>query len=174
MRTGYGLIDELAAGPLFARYCEAFPGAARDAGRMLRVAVQISRVERYEALLKRALRERAPVSDDEWHGLCRAVSWPRALPAWDRAPIEQWRLDWNPEATPGWPERYVGGCQIGPGSTLARPERRSAARVGVWWLKAIVVFTCTVVVGLSLPSFREADFSLAAAAYLLAVLVAAL
>jgi hypothetical protein len=121
MPTGYALISELAGSKLFGAYVRAFPAVARDdAGAVLRVAVQLGLVDRYQDLLKQALEERRPVAEADWHALCALVSWPRGLPAWDRAPIEQWRLDMNPDATPDWPEAYIGGCHFGRNSWIER------------------------------------------------------
>lgn len=114
IRTGYALIDELAATKPFGDYCCRFPAAARDAGAMLRVAVQLDLVEQFQARLERARRERRPVRDEEWHALLAQVSWPRPLPEWDRGPIGELKLLSNPAATPDWPEpEGVRGCRFG-------------------------------------------------------------
>lgn len=187
MRSGYAAIDELAGGELFGDYARAFPESSRDAGRMLRVAVQTDQVDRYQALLELALIDRRPVGDAQWHGLCAAVSWPRPLPEWDRAPIEQWRLDMNPDATPDWPEAYIGGCQIGhrhPNPWLERrpgllgwlfhdsppgksvPARRAS-------LKVLAIAICSALLGLALPGSDTLDYWVGMAAFLIALLTAA-
>lgn len=167
-------VDELAGGELFGEYVRAFSESSRDAGRMLRVAVQVGQVARYQALLVGALRDRKPVADEQWHGLCASVPWPRPLPAWDRAPIEQWRLDITPDATPDWPEKRLMGCHIGAGSPLAWPEEPTVRlRVGPW-LRAGVVAACAALLGLCLPSYTELGFWVGVAVFLLAVTVAAL
>lgn len=86
MQHGEALICELAAGRLFGEYVAAFPEASRDAGDMLRVAVQIGVVDEYQELLRRALEAKRPVRDEQWHALCALVSWPRSLPEWQREP----------------------------------------------------------------------------------------
>jgi len=184
MQPGYAVIDELAGGELFGAFARLFPESSRDAGRMLRVAVQIGQLERYQALLEGALRERKPVAEEQWHGLCASVSWPRALPAWDRAPIEQWRLDINPDATPNWPEARLMGCHIGAGSPYAWQQRdlprwlraprasspsmaraRSALRV-------LAIAIGATVLGLCLPGFETLDYWVGMAAFLVALIVA--
>lgn len=188
MRSGYAAISELAGGELFGAYARAFPDSSRDAGEMLRVAVQIGQVERYQALLELALRDRKPVADEQWHGLCASVSWPRPLAAWDRAPIEQWRLDMNTNATPDWPEAYIGGCRVGPKSPLAwsngdlprflrrdpepdsaRPRRSTIAIA----LRVLAIGICATVLGLALPGPGTLDHWLGLAAFFIALLVAA-
>ena len=186
MQPGYAAIDELGGGELFGAYARTFPKSSRDAGRMLRVAVQIGQLERYQALLEGALRDRKPVVEEQWHGLCASVSWPRALPAWDRAPIEQWRLDITPDATPDWPEERLMGCHIdiGAGGPLAwqqrdlprwlrdtRPPATSAARARVG-LKVLAIAICATVLGLCLPSYETLDYWVGMAAFLVALLVA--
>ncbi len=186
-RIGYAAIDELAGGELFGAYCSRFPNDSLDAGRMLRVAVQIGQVESYQALLELALRERKPVADEQWHGLCASVSWPRPLAAWDRAPIEQWRLDMNPDATPDWPEAYVGGCHIGPNSPLAwsdgdlprflrrdrgpgpAPPRRSTLAIA---LRVLAIVICATLLGLALPGSGTLDFWIGTSAFIVALVVA--
>lgn len=186
--SGYARIDELAAGKLFGDYCSRFPNSSRDAGHMLRLAVQIGQVERYQALLELALRERKPVDDEQWHGLCASVSWPRPLAAWDRAPIEQWRLDMNPDATPDWPEAYIGGCRRGPNSPLARSDgdllrflrqdrepdpdrpRRSSLAIA---LRVLAIVICATLLGLALPGSATLDFWVGVAAFIVALVVVA-
>jgi hypothetical protein len=137
--SGYALIDELAASKPFGDYVSTFPEASRDAGDMLRVAVQVGLVHEYQALLERALHERRAVRDETWHALLSQISWPRSLPEWDRGPIGELRLLFNPVATPGWPEGRILGCRFGQHSEIAWPQRKGLReRISSWfvdWLR---------------------------------------
>jgi hypothetical protein len=84
--SGYAMVGHVAASELFRKYRAAFPAAARDAGTMLRVSVQVGLVDRFLGRIERALNERRPVPEADWHALLATVSWPRALPAWCRQP----------------------------------------------------------------------------------------
>lgn len=126
--TGYALIDQLAASKLFGDYVSAFPAASRDAGDMLRVAVQVGLVGEYQVLLEQALRAGRAVPDEAWHALLAKVSWPRSLPEWDRGPIGDWRLRWNHAATANWPEDSITGCRFG----FRHPERAWPKRKSIW------------------------------------------
>lgn len=184
MQPSYAHIEELVAGKLFGDYCSAFPEASRDAGILLRVAVSVGLVVRYEGLLERALRAKRSVPEVEWHALIAQVPWPRPLPEWDRAPIEQWRLDMNPDATPDWPESYIGGCRIGP--RHGNPWKRTGllgrlfddsppgktAPVTRASLRVLAISFCTAVLGLCLPSFDTPDYWVGMAAFLVALVVA--
>ena len=185
--SGYALIDELAASRLFGDYVSAFPNASRDAGNMLRVAVQVGLVDCYQELLECALRAKRPVPQGDWHALLAQVPWPRPLPEWDRAPIEQWRLDMNPDATPNWPESCLGGCHIGSrhGDPWKRtglpgwlfddsPTRREAFPWSKSLIKVVAIAVCVSIVGLALPSRDTIDFWVAMAAVAVALLAAAL
>jgi hypothetical protein len=143
-------VDEFAGGELFGAYVAAFPGASRDAGRMLRVAVQIGQLERYQALLEGALRGRKPVADEHWHGLCASVSYIRAGGplAWQQRDLPRWLRDAPPPAT-----------------SAAR------ARVG---LKVLAIAICATVLGLCLPSYETLDYWVGMAAFLVALIVAAM
>jgi hypothetical protein len=130
MASGYVLIDELAASKLFGDYVSTFPAASRDAGHMLRVAVQVGLVHEYQALLERALRERRAVPNEAWHALLAQVSWPRSLPEWDRGPVGEAKLLFNRAATPDWPEERIIGCWfLHP--QMAWPDRKSLGQ-RVW------------------------------------------
>ena len=112
--SGNALICELAASKLFGDYVRAFPGTSRDAGDMLRVAVSVGLVDRYQALLERALWERRPVRDEQWHGLLAQVSWPRALPEWARNPPEPVVIDGHGRFDFGdpWPDPLDRGTFV--------------------------------------------------------------
>lgn len=110
--SGEALICELAASELFGEYIRAFPAVSSDAGRVLRIAVQVGIVDRYLQHLERALNEQQPVSDAEWHALLGKVSWPRPLPEWCRQRPEPIVIDghgpfdfgepWNVELPGSW------------------------------------------------------------------------
>ena len=171
--TGEALICELAVGKLFGDYLTAFPNASRDAGDMLRVAVQIGLVDRYQDLLARALKEKRPVPEGDWHELCAKVPWPRPLPKWQREP---------PQPV------VIGPCPVGPNSPLAWPERTGllgwlfddspTRREPFPWRRSLVkvaaIAVCTAIVGLALPPSETFDFWIAIAALVVALIAAAL
>ena len=186
--SGYARIDELAAGKLFGDYMHAFPEASRDASIMLRTSVQVGIVDRYHEVLERALRVRRPVPDVEWHALLAQVSWPRPLPEWDRGPIGQWRLDWNPAATPDWPEEGII-CVRHPGQQNSWLRKHGGLRGWLFddsptggepfpWrrslIKVVAIAVCTAIVTLALPPPETFDFWIAMAALVVALIAAAL
>lgn len=187
--TGYALISELAGGKPFGDYCSAFPAAASDAGKVLRISVQVGLLDCFLEHLERALREKHPVPEAEWLALLAKVPWPRPLPEWDRGPIGEMKLLFNPAATPDWPEpEGVRGCHFGfqhpgddwpvkdlpswlrsklEGADEPFPWRRSVLKVGA-------ITFCVSIIGLALPSPETLDFWVAMAALVVALIAAAL